>query len=170
MACLNQYHVIKNKRVEVKKALPKHQPSSSSGAPAANPLLYHQESQFQFVPSLLAANQIMSPSATGYVGFDHINQVKTIVITRWLLRYAISYKNVTKKKFRKFSVEFFFKFFMAICVPQPIWGMPAKIWGGLGPLVWEKIDPAQTVYKPKLKFLYRADHKAVALGANKKLF
>jgi hypothetical protein len=27
--------------------------------------------------------------------------------------------------------------------------------GGLGPLVWEEIDPAQTVHKPKLKFIYR---------------
>jgi hypothetical protein len=25
--------------------------------------------------------------------------------------------------------------------------------GGLGPLVWEEMDPAQTVHKPKLKFI-----------------
>jgi hypothetical protein len=30
----------------------------------------------------------------------------------------------------KFFREFFFSnFFLAIGVPQPIWGMPAKIWG-----------------------------------------
>jgi hypothetical protein len=27
--------------------------------------------------------------------------------------------------------------------------------GGLGPLVWEEIENAQTVHKPKLKFIYR---------------
>jgi hypothetical protein len=41
-------------------------------------------------------------------------------------------------------------------VPQPIRGMPAKIWVGLGPLVWEEIDPAQTVVNPNLKFIYRS--------------
>jgi hypothetical protein len=29
---------------------------------------------------------------------------------------------------------------------------------------------AQTVHKPKLKFIYRVDHKVGRLGANKKLF
>jgi hypothetical protein len=29
----------------------------------------------------------------------------------------------------EFSGKFFFKFFLAIGVPQPIWGMPAKNWG-----------------------------------------
>jgi hypothetical protein len=37
------------------------------------------------------------------------------------------------KKFKKFFLvifrEIFFLIFLAICVPQPIWGMPAKIWG-----------------------------------------
>jgi hypothetical protein len=44
------------------------------------------------------------------------------------------------KKFKKIFLvifrEIFFLIFLAICVPQPIWGMPAKIWGsrhaGLG--------------------------------------
>jgi hypothetical protein len=58
-------------------------------------------------------------------------------------RSAISWKNFTKKNlteknfkktFRKFSVKFFFQifffdFFGAIGVPQPIWGMLAKILG-----------------------------------------
>jgi hypothetical protein len=34
-----------------------------------------------------------------------------------------------KKYFRKFSVKFCFKIYLAIVVPQTIWGMPAKIWG-----------------------------------------
>jgi hypothetical protein len=38
-------------------------------------------------------------------------------------------KKFQKKKFRNFSVKFFFQLFLAIGVPQPIWGMPAKIWG-----------------------------------------
>jgi hypothetical protein len=45
-------------------------------------------------------------------------------------------KKLTKKFFRKFSMKFLFSnFFLAIGVPQPIWGMPAKKMGGLGPLV-----------------------------------
>jgi hypothetical protein len=32
-----------------------------------------------------------------------------------------------KNKFRQNFVTFLFKFFWAIGVPQPIWGMPAKI-------------------------------------------
>jgi hypothetical protein len=31
--------------------------------------------------------------------------------------------------------------------------------GGLGPLVWEEIENAQTVHKPKLKFIYRCVRK-----------
>jgi hypothetical protein len=50
--------------------------------------------------------------------------------------------------------DIFSDFFLAIMVPRPIWGMPAKNWG-LGPLVLEEIDPAQTVVNPKLKFIYR---------------
>jgi hypothetical protein len=46
-------------------------------------------------------------------------------------------KNLTKKNFTKkisqiFFSEirgFFFQFFLAILVSQPIWDMPAKIWG-----------------------------------------
>jgi hypothetical protein len=43
-------------------------------------------------------------------------------------------KKFDKKKFqifffRKSSVKFCFQFFLAIGVPRPIWGMPAKIWG-----------------------------------------
>jgi hypothetical protein len=42
-------------------------------------------------------------------------------------------KNFTEKKFQiffhKFSVKFVFQIFLAIGVPQPIWGMPANIWG-----------------------------------------
>jgi hypothetical protein len=38
-------------------------------------------------------------------------------------------KKIQKKKFQNFFVKLFFQFFLAIGVPQPIWGMPAKIWG-----------------------------------------
>jgi hypothetical protein len=31
--------------------------------------------------------------------------------------------------------------------------------GGLGPLVWEEIENAQTVHKPKLKFIYTKNNK-----------
>jgi hypothetical protein len=49
----------------------------------------------------------------------------------------ISRKKNLKKKFQKIFHEIFSSnFFLAIGVPQPIWGMPAKIWGsrpaGLG--------------------------------------
>jgi late competence protein required for DNA uptake (superfamily II DNA/RNA helicase) len=58
-----------------------------------------------------------------------------------VLRYAPRFheKKLTKKKFdrkKKFkkkiqniSVKKKFQIFLAIGVPQPIWGMPAKIWG-----------------------------------------
>jgi hypothetical protein len=70
------------------------------------------------------------------------------------LRSAFSWKNF-EKKIGKFSVKYFFNFFLAIVVLQPILGMPAKTLGGLGPLVWEEIENGQTVHKPKLKFIYR---------------
>jgi hypothetical protein len=38
-------------------------------------------------------------------------------------------KNLNFFFFFKFR-EIFFKFFLAITVPHPIWSMPAKIWGG----------------------------------------
>jgi hypothetical protein len=41
-------------------------------------------------------------------------------------------KKIDKKNFQK---KKFFIFFLAIGVLQPIWGMLAKIFGGLGPLV-----------------------------------
>jgi hypothetical protein len=44
--------------------------------------------------------------------------------------------------------------FLAIGVPQPIWGMPAKF-GGLGQLVKGEIETAQTVHKGLAKLLYR---------------
>jgi hypothetical protein len=46
-----------------------------------------------------------------------------------LNKQKISQKKISQKKFHKFSVIFFFIFFLAITVPQPIWSMPAKIWG-----------------------------------------
>jgi hypothetical protein len=49
--------------------------------------------------------------------------------------------------------DIFSDFFLAIMVPRPIWGMPAKNWG-LGPLVLEE-PVLQTVVNPKLKFIYR---------------
>jgi hypothetical protein len=38
-------------------------------------------------------------------------------------------KKIQKKKFRNFFVNIFYQIFLAIGVRQPIWGMPAKIWG-----------------------------------------
>jgi hypothetical protein len=38
-------------------------------------------------------------------------------------------KKISKKNFRKFSVNFFKTFFLAIGVSQPNWGMPSKIRG-----------------------------------------
>jgi hypothetical protein len=54
-----------------------------------------------------------------------------------MLRYAPRFHDfflIGKKKLSKFFREFifrenFFQFFLAIVVPQPIWGMPANIWG-----------------------------------------
>jgi hypothetical protein len=57
------------------------------------------------------------------------------------LRSAISWNNWTNKNLTKnisenFPWNIFFKYFLAIMVPRPIWSMPAKIWGsrpaGLG--------------------------------------
>jgi hypothetical protein len=62
-----------------------------------------------------------------------------------------------KKICWKFSVKICFNFFLAIIVSRLIWSMLAKIWGGLGPLVWEEIENEQTVHKPKLKFIYRCE-------------
>jgi hypothetical protein len=50
------------------------------------------------------------------------------------LRSAISLNNLTKKKFKFFFLKIFReifkkKYFVAIGVPQSIWGMPAKILG-----------------------------------------
>jgi hypothetical protein len=72
---------------------------------------------------------VLMPSVLLYIPYMSIYK-----ITRWLLRYAprfqekIWQKKIDKKKFKKKN---FFKFFLAI----GIWGMPAKIFGGLGPLV-----------------------------------
>jgi hypothetical protein len=45
-------------------------------------------------------------------------------------------KKFTPKNVQKIFCEIFFSIFFGyrVGVPQPIWGMPAKIWG-LGPLV-----------------------------------
>jgi hypothetical protein len=68
--------------------------------------------------------------------FEFLNNYDYSLIAT--LRSAISWKNLTKKnltkkiqkkKFRKFSVKYFFQIFLAIGVPQIIWGMPAKNWG-----------------------------------------
>jgi hypothetical protein len=52
-------------------------------------------------------------------------------------------KNIQKRNSEIFR-EILFQIFLAIVVPQPIWGMPENL-GGLGPLVWEEI-----VVNPKL--------------------
>jgi hypothetical protein len=85
-------------------------------------------------------------------------------ITRRMLRYAPRFhkKNLEKNRKKNFTIfflifrkMFFFKFYLAITVPHQIWSMPAKIWGGLGPLVWEEIENEQTVHKGLAKLLYR---------------
>jgi hypothetical protein len=59
-----------------------------------------------------AEPQVMGPGSTNELPLSEIVQ-----------------KNVTKKKFRKFSVKFVFLFlFLAIMVLRPIWSMPEKIW------------------------------------------
>jgi hypothetical protein len=55
---------------------------------------------------------------------------------------------------RKFSVNFFLIFFGYRGSTANL-GHACKNLGGLGLLVWEEIDPAQTVVNPKLKLIYR---------------
>jgi hypothetical protein len=89
-----------------------------------------------------------------------------IVITRRMLRYAprfhrknlknISPKKISQKNFTKFFVNnFFFKHFFGYSGSTANLGYACKNLGGLGPLVWEEIEFAQTVHKGLAKLLYR---------------
>jgi hypothetical protein len=61
-------------------------------------------------------------------------------------------------------VKLFFLFFLAYGLTKVTESLPAKIWGGLGRLVWEEIENAQTVHKPKLKFIYRCTSCVVTVS------
>jgi hypothetical protein len=50
-------------------------------------------------------------------------------ITKKISPKKFSPKKFSKKIIQKNFREIVFKFFLAIVVPQPIWGMPAKFWG-----------------------------------------
>jgi hypothetical protein len=62
-----------------------------------------------------------------------------MLVFSWIFFVKKIAKNKITQKIQKKNSEIFrkivFSSFFAIGVPQPIWGMPAKIWGGLGPLV-----------------------------------
>jgi hypothetical protein len=45
--------------------------------------------------------------------------------------YEISRKKNSQSFFSEIFREFFFQIFLAIVVPQPIWGMPTKKFGGV---------------------------------------
>jgi hypothetical protein len=60
---------------------------------------------------------------------------------------------MSKKNFRKISVKFFFLIFLSYHGSTSNLEHAGENLGGLGPLVWEEIDNAQTVHKPKLKFI-----------------
>jgi hypothetical protein len=64
-------------------------------------------------------------------------------------------KKILQKKFQTIFREFFFQFFLAILVPQLIWDSLRKF-GGLGTLVWEEIENAQTVHKGLAKLFERS--------------
>jgi hypothetical protein len=71
-----------------------------------------------------------------------------------LLKKTIGQKNFTKKNFkknfRKFSVNFISNFILLSWFHSQFGVCLQK----LGPLIWEEIETAQTVHKPKLKFIY----------------
>jgi hypothetical protein len=70
----------------------------------------------------------------------------------------ISKKNFQKKfpkKYMKVFRDSFFHFFWLSTFRSQFGGYDLIYLGGLGPLVWEEIENAQTVHKPKLKFIYR---------------
>jgi hypothetical protein len=70
------------------------------------------------------------------------------VIVYYIINYHSPPWDACKQTNKKWNfTEKKFKFFF--------WGYACKKFRGLGPLVWEEIDPAQTVVNPKLKFLYR---------------
>jgi hypothetical protein len=73
--------------------------------------------------------------------------------TRRMLRYAPRFhrkkfeKKIAKKNFRKFSVKFFFLIFFGYPGSTANLGYACEHLGGLGTLVWEEIENAQTVHK-----------------------
>jgi hypothetical protein len=56
-------------------------------------------------------------------------------------------KKIAKKNFRKFSVKFFFLIFFGYPGSTANLGYACEHLGGLGTLVWEEIENAQTVHK-----------------------
>jgi hypothetical protein len=73
-----------------------------------------------------------------------------------LLRSAFSRKKI-QNKFPKFLLNIISKKNIYICLNSYACnrGSACEKLGGLGPLVLEEIENAQTVHKPKLKFIYR---------------
>jgi hypothetical protein len=73
-----------------------------------------------------------------------------------MLRYAPRFhKKFTKKHLRKKILKNFREiFFFGYRGFTANLGYACKNLGGLGPLVWEEIDPAQTVVNPK--FIYKS--------------
>jgi hypothetical protein len=74
------------------------------------------------------SNLLYSPNATLRSAFS------------WKFFVKKSPQKIPKKYFQKISVKFFFKCFLANGVPQPIWGMLAKI---LYPLLIPRIGDLQ---------------------------
>jgi hypothetical protein len=89
-------------------------------------------------------------------------------------RVAVNKMDILHRRFplpnMKHKKLFYLMFFFGYRGSAANLGYACKHLGGLGPQVWEEIDPAQTVVNPKLEFIYRVDHKFVPLGANKKHF
>jgi hypothetical protein len=67
----------------------------------------------------------------------------------------LTQKNLTKKKFKIIFREMFLNFFLCLRPSTSNLESACKNLGGLGPLVWEEIDTAQTVHKGLAKLLYR---------------
>jgi hypothetical protein len=64
-------------------------------------------------------------------------------------------KKKFKKIFKKIFREFFFQIFLGYRCSAANLGYACKKFGGLGLLVWEEIETAQTVHKGLAKLLYR---------------
>jgi hypothetical protein len=64
-------------------------------------------------------------------------------------------KKISQKISENFLWNFCFQIFLGYHGSTSNLEHACKNLGGLGPLVWEEIENAQTVHKPKLKFMYR---------------